>query len=551
MLRHERSGFLLRKSITFALGAVLLLSVCANVSSAQNVAGRVNAWTTPHVFTIADGGDISTLNPHLSQAAGTANLSELTMAWLVRWDEHNQPYPELATQVPTQANGGISKDGLTITYHLRKGVKWADGAPFNADDVVFSVAAINNKANNEGTRFDEIVRVEEPDKFTVLFHIKKPYANSTVAYFSSCCANPSLLPKHLLAKYPNINDIPYNSLPVGIGPFKFERWDKGQQIVMVANPLYWRGRPKLNKIVYKVITDRTVLLSQLQAHKLDMWYQFSGAYLAKVQALPEYTVYRQPSYAYAHLDFNVTHPVVSDLAVRQALRLALNRREIVDTVEHGVGVVQDSVTPVNAPYAIDMGTTPYDPAKANALLDSAGWVRGADGIRAKNGVRLNLNAAVRAGATEVDDEFALISKDWKQIGVSLDVKHYPAAAFFAPAKQGGTVYGDGWDVVTFAYAADPIGDFLGTYGCDQFPPAGANNLHWCNKTAQASMLALEEHYELSQRIADLKVTMREFIADTPSIVTFIREDIFGYNKDLKNYHPNNLTPFDNMMNVDI
>ena len=101
----------------------------------------MNAWTTPHVLTIADDADVTTLNPHLSTFASTANLSEMTMAWLVKWDEHNQPYPELATAVPTQTNGGVSKDGLTVTYHLRKGVKWSDGAPFDADDVVFSTAA--------------------------------------------------------------------------------------------------------------------------------------------------------------------------------------------------------------------------------------------------------------------------------------------------------------------------------------------------------------------------------------------------------------------------
>ncbi|MDP9023950.1 MAG: ABC transporter substrate-binding protein, partial [Candidatus Eremiobacteraeota bacterium] len=215
-------SFFLRKSAAVALVTALLLSVGTKASDAQDAAGRANAWTTPHVLTISDGGDVTTLNPHLSQFASVANLSEMTMAWLLKWDEHNQPYPELATEVPTKANGGISKDGLTITYHLRKGVRWSDGAPFDADDVVFSTAAVNNPANDEGSRLDQIVNVDEPDKFTVVFHLKKPYSLSTVVFFSSCCANPSLLPKHLLAQYPNINDVPSNSLPVGIGPFKFE-----------------------------------------------------------------------------------------------------------------------------------------------------------------------------------------------------------------------------------------------------------------------------------------------------------------------------------------
>ncbi len=544
-------SFVLRKSVTLALGAALLLSICTRAGGAQNAVGRVNAWTSPHVLTISDGGDVDTLNPHVGQSAAVANLSEMTMAWLLKWDEHNQPYPELATEVPTQTNGGVSKNGLTITYHLRKGVKWSDGVPFDADDVVFSTAVVNNVANNEASRFDQIVKVDEPDKFTVVYHLKKPYSPSSVAFFSSCCANPPVLPKHLLAKYPNINNVPYNSLPVGIGPFKFERWDRSKQVVMVANPLYWRGRPKLDKIIYKVIPDRNRLLSQLEAHQVDMWYQFSGAYLTRIQALTAYTVHRQPSYAYNHYDFNVTHPAVSDRLVRQALRLALNRQELVDKVEHGVGVVQDSVTPVTAPYFVDVGTTPYDPAQANALLDHAGWARGADGIRAKNGVRLDLNLATRAGTPDIDKQLELVRNDWKKIGVGLEVRHYPAALMFAPLQKGGVVNGDKWDVIIFAWGADPLGDYSAIYGCHSFPPAGQNDLRWCNQKAQGAMDALVGHYEQSQRKADLKVMLQEFVKDVPSIVSFLRVDMFAYNKDLKNYHPNNITPFDNMMEVDI
>jgi peptide/nickel transport system substrate-binding protein len=500
---------------------------------------------------ISDGGDVTTLNPHLSSFATVANLSEMTMAWLIKWDEHNRPYPELATEVPTQANGGVSRDGLTITYHLRRGVTWSDGAPFDADDVVFSTAVVNDPANHETGRLEQIAKVDAPDAFTVVFHLKRPYSPAIVSFFSSCCANPSLLPKHLLARYPNINDVPYNALPVGIGPFTFERWDRSKQIVLAANPRYWRGRPKLDKIVYEIVPNRDALLARLQTHGVDLWYQFSGAYLARIQALSAYTVFRQPSYAYSHYDFNLTHPVVADPLVRQALRLALDRQQIVDKIEHGAGVVQDSATPVTAPYFADVGTTPYDPARANALLDRAGWMRGADGIRAKNGVRLDLNLATRSGTPEIDEQLELVRRDWKRIGVSLDVHRYPPALMFAPPQSGGVVSGDTWDVITFAWAADPLGDYAAIYGCDAFPPAGQNDLRWCNRTAQSAMDAFAGHYEPSQRSADVKAVMREFVKDVPSIVSFLRVDLFAYNRDLENYHPNNLTPFDNMMNVDI
>ena len=540
------------KTVAPVLGAALVLSVCTGAGSARDGARRTNAWTTPHVLTIADGGDVNTLNPHLSQFASVANLSEMTMAWLLRWDEHNQPYPELATQVPTKANGGISQDGLTITYHLRKGVRWSDGAPFDADDVVFSTAVVNNPVNDEGARLDQIVKVDEPDKFTIVFHLKKPYSLSTVAFFSSCCANPSILPKHLLARYPNINDVPYNALPVGIGPFKFERWDRSKQVVLVADPLYWRGRPKLNKIVYKIVQDRNTLLSQLESHDVDMWYQFSGAYLSRIQALSGYAILRQPSYAYSHYDFNLTHPPVSDPVVRQALRLALNRQAIVDKVEHGVGIVQDSATPVNAPYFVDLGITPYDPAKANALLDRGGWTRGADGIRVKNGVRLDLNVATRAGTPEIDEQLELVRNDWKQIGVGLNVRRYPAALMFAPVQK----------------RRRPERRQLGRHHVRVGGRPGRRLLRRSTAATRSRPAARTTCAGATRRLRarwtrswsttiyrNVSPTSRSSCASSSK--TFrpsCRSSAWTCSrttKTSKNYHPNNLTPFDNMMNVDI
>jgi peptide/nickel transport system substrate-binding protein len=430
-------------------------------------------------------------------------------------------------------------------------VRWSDGVPFDADDVIFSTAVVNNPANNEGARFDQLASVDEPDKFTVVYHLKRRYSSFIEAFFSSCCANPSILPKHLLAKYPNINDVPYNSLPVGIGPFKFERWDRSKQVVLVADPLYWRGRPKLDKVIYKIVPDRDALLAELAGHKVDMWYQFGGAYLPRIQALNSYTILRRPSYAYSHFDFNLTHAVVADIAVRQALRLALDRRGIIDTIGHGSGIVQDSATPGTAPYFVDLGATPYDPVQANALLDRAGWVRGADGIRAKNGMKLALAAAIPNGQPDTDKELEFVRNGWKQIGVDLHVQRYPSAQMFAPVQEGGIVYGNKWDVVVFAWAADPLGDYSGNYGCNAFPPDGQNNLHWCNATAQSAMDALSNDYEQGERNRDVKIAMQEFVKDVPSIVAAVREDLFAYNPDLKNYDPNNITPFDNMMNVDI
>ncbi len=166
-------------------------------------------------------------------------------------------------------------------------------------------------------------------------------------------------------------------------------------------------------------------------------------------------------------------------------------------------------------------------------------------------MKLDLAFAISAGQPDTDAELALIRKDWQQIGVALDIRHYPPHLMCAPAQQGGVINGNAWDLTTFAWAADPLGDYSGNLGCDQFPPAGGNTLRWCNKKAQAAMDALVEDYDPAQRRADLKIVMQQVVRDVPMMVLDIREDMFAYNRDLKNYHPNDMTIFDNMMDVDI
>lgn len=545
----------MKARLVFVAACIVLGGLCAcTKTGGLSTGGRTNSWTQPHVLRFSDAGDVNTLNPHLGQFSDIGYLSSMTMAYLIKWDEHNNPYPELATQVPTQANGGVSKDGLTITYHLRHGVRWSDGAPFNADDVVFSTNVVNNTANNEVGRlgWDQITKMDEPDKYTVVYHLKKPYSPFIETFFSTAGANPCVLPKHLLAQYPNINHVAYNSLPVGIGPFKYLRWNRAQDIVLVPNPLYWRGQPRLKEVIFKIIPDRNTVLSQLQAHEIDMWHLVPGNYLSRVQGISGITVLRLPSYFYDHLDFNIQHPAVSDPVVRQALRLAIDRKTLIEKIGHGVGILQEVTTPKNAPYAVtSIPPVPFDIAAANALLDKDGWVRGPDGIRAKNGVRLSLEYAATAGSQDADEGIELERSWWKQIGVDITVRHYPTALMFAPLQQGGIVYGNKWDIIGFAWLNDAIGDQSAIYSCRSFPPNGQNNLRWCDPLAQAAMDALFRHYDQAQRNGDQLVIQRQLVKDVPTIVTELREDIFAHNTDLKNFHPNAITPFDNMMNVDI
>ncbi|HEY9179938.1 MAG TPA: peptide ABC transporter substrate-binding protein, partial [Candidatus Baltobacteraceae bacterium] len=545
--------------------AVLCLCIAACTKNTQGVntsvqgangGARANSWTVPHVLRYSTAEDISSLNPLLIQQTTLGMMSSLTMAWLVKWDSHNHPFPELATQVPTMQNGGVSKDGLTITYHLRKGVKWSDGAPFSADDVVWTYHAIMNPANNVVSRagWDRITKVDEPDKYTVIFHLSKPYSPFIVTFFSSGGANPCILPKHLLAQYPDINHVAYNSLPVGIGPFKYKAWQRAQRVVMVANPLYWRGMPKLKEIDFEIIPDRNTVLTSMQSHSLDLWYPVPGTYYVgqHLNALGGYRAIVQPAYFTAYMEFNTQHAALRDPAVRHALELATDRRSINDKIRFGVNFVQEEPAPHTAPYYDpNIPMVPFDIAKANQVLDSAGWRMGPSGVRAKNGVALTLDFATVTGSQDTDRMIELLRTWWKRIGVNLTVKHYQSNRYFDTYQAGGILYGGKWDVALVNWGDDPIGDMSFLFACDAFPPNGQNVVRWCDPAANKAMHDLFLHYDQGQRNKDDAVVMEQIYKQTPAVVLYGVQDIFVFNKDLKSFHPGAVTQFDQIMDVDI
>jgi peptide/nickel transport system substrate-binding protein len=514
---------------------------------------RKNSSTIPHVLRIGDILDITSLNPHLAQAGSLGFMSSMTMAYLVRYDHANRPIPELATQVPTQANHLISSDGRTITWHLRRGVKWSDGAPFDADDVVFSTNAVNNLKNNEVGRdgFDRITKIDEPDKYTVVYHLTKPYSSFLPTFFGTAGANPCILPKHILGILATINNADYNSKPVGIGPFRYVQWVRGDHVEMEANPYYWRGTPKLKKIIYKFIPDRNTLLTQLTTGEVDMWPLVGLGFYDRVKSLKNAVTIHNPGYYYTHLDFNMAHPLFHDPVVRQALRLGIDRRTLRDKIQHGLGVLQEGPVPPVSPFYAAFPHIPFDLAKAEALLDADGWKRGADGIRSKNGQRLAFDFATLGGQPDADQEIELIRSTWQQMGAAISVLHYPPTTFFAQYQQGGIMYAGKFDMITFSWGLTPDGDLSNLFECAQIPPNGQNDLRYCDPKTDALLSQEKATYDEAKKKPIIAAIQKQIIADDPQIVLWIREDIYSYNSDLTGWHPNSTTPFDDMLNVDI
>ncbi|MDQ6766258.1 MAG: ABC transporter substrate-binding protein, partial [Candidatus Eremiobacteraeota bacterium] len=280
------------------------------------------------------------LNTVVSAGGSSVYLSYLWGAFLFIADDRMNLIPELATQIPTQANGGISRDGLTITYHLRHGVRWHDGAPFAADDVIFSWHAIMNPKNNVITRlgYDKIASMTALDPYTVRVRLKQRYAPAVVSFFGPGEVPFVILPNHLLGKLPDINRASYNLKPVGTGPFVIDSYDPASGVMLSANPAYWRGQPKLHRIEYRIVPDANTEMVMLRTGELDA-ATLSDAHAQELANTPGIAIVSEPAPQDTFLSLNVRHAPLDDVRVRRAIAMAIDRQFFVHAFQHDMGSV--------------------------------------------------------------------------------------------------------------------------------------------------------------------------------------------------------------------
>lgn len=520
-----------------ALGVAVALAGCSRVAVQTD---RANSFTVPGTLRYADISEPNSMNPLLRLEAVSTDLDMFIYGFFFNLDDKMHYVPELALEVPSYQNGGISKDGLTLTYHLRQGVKWHDGYPFTAHDVVFTTHAILNPKNNlqSLSGWDKLKSVEALDDHTVRFHLKKVYGAAISTYFAEGGLYP-VLPAHLLERYPDLNRVPFNTSPVGTGPFKFVKWVKGDHIELVANPDYWRGRPGLQRIIYKIIPKDTTVLVQLQTHEIDAWFRAPSALYTEYQKLRDYDVRVAPSLVYSHIDLNLKNPLFQDLRVRQAINLAIDKQRIVDVITHGVHIVGDSIeSPLSWSFNPHVKHYGHDPAAARTLLAQAGWRPGRDGVLEKNGQRLSFNLSAVAGGSNGEATESLVEQNVRDVGIEVHIKNYPADIFFAPGQGGGILQSGRYDAAFFAWVGgeDPSGEDS-LYSCDWFPPTGQNDLFWCDQTmTHAEKMGLES-YDQALRRPWYQLAQSEIAEQSPTIVLYFQRQIFITAKNFHGFKP--------------
>lgn len=319
----------------------------------------------------------------------------------------------------------VSEDGLTWTFHLREGVVWHDGEALTADDVVYTFETIQTSEEDIAPfrpRFyqgDQAIQFEAPDDNTVVATLSQPNAS----FFTDISV--PIVPRHVLEGQ-DLREGPFNREPIGSGPFKVAEWNTGESIVLEANENYFRGRPCLDRLIFRILPDEQAQVNALLAGEIDFLPNVPGAAVSQFENNPDYSVTIAETDSLFQIFFNLAKEQYQDVKVRQALMVAIDRQAIIDTVRQGYGVVHnshfDSVVPF---YEQDkLGGYDYDPERAVELLAEAGISDSdGDGILDKDGEPFVINLVTFTdGFRDYFDYAQVVQAYWQDIGLQVELE---------------------------------------------------------------------------------------------------------------------------------
>jgi len=428
--------------------------------------------------------DVDTLNPlmtvsslgqYAAHGANNSQIFELLMGYNSRdWDV-TEP---LLAEAPPEA----SDDQLTYTLRIREGVKWHDGKPFTADDVLFTYKAVAVPFTDVAGRrslLTDIADIEQ-DGRTLRFRMKvrNVYNARNITNSLAIVAKHVFDPEGLLDGFtyqdiigpkgkndPKIkkfadqfNTSPSNRAPIGTGPYKFEKWEAGREIVLTRNDDYWGKKPYLDKIVYRVITDYTAALTVLKAGELDLQPRLQPIQFHEQTSGPafdeQFTKLKYSIPNEYQIAWNNEHPIFKDKRVRQAMTMLIDRQKIIDIVRMGFGEI--GVTPF-LPKARDFNPNikplPYDPKRAAELLDEAGWKdHNGDGVRDKDGKKFRFEFMGSSGSAVYKQLAPILAEEFRKAGIEMRERIVESALLTETLKD------HRFDATAFGFSFDLVSD---------------------------------------------------------------------------------------------
>jgi peptide/nickel transport system substrate-binding protein len=407
---------------------LLPLGACTRSETAAKPAAGDGGPAYGDTLVEASIGDISGLIPNITSDSSSQDIGSLIYSNLVRTDKNLRLEGELVE------GWDISPDQLTITFHVRKGVKWHDGVELTAADVDFTYRyMIDPKTPTAyAESFRQVRHAEVVDPYTYRVTYEKPYSPALLSW------GIWILPRHILeAPWKagvDLRTTPQSRYPIGSGPYLFQEWKTGEKVVLEANPDYFDGRPYIKRVVYRIIPDQSTIFLELKAKNIDMagltpiQYRRQIDYPAFRKA---FNKYRYLANGYAYLGFNLLDPRFQDKRVRQAMAYAINKQEIIEGVLLGLGqAAQGPYKPGTWWYKPDVKTYPFDPDRAKTLLAELGWTRmNSDGVLVKDGKPFSFTIMTNQGNSVRQQTAEIIQRRLKAVGIDVKIQVVDWAAF--------------------------------------------------------------------------------------------------------------------------
>jgi len=503
------------------------------------------------------------LNPHFAVGAKDQEGCRIFYEPLAAWDPDGNLVPVLAAEIPDIENGGVAADGLSVTWKLKKGVQWHDGEPFTADDVVFNWEYASDPATAAvtiGTYRD--ATVEKIDPLTVRVRFEKPtpfWAGRFVAFFGM------IVPKHLFEPYKGANsrDAPANLKPVGTGPYRFVEFKPGDLIRGERNPSYHvANRPHFDTIEMKGGGDAvSAARAVIQTGEYDFAWnmQVEDEILVKLENAGNSRGHSEivQSRAMEHIQINsadpwtevdgersnpnTKHPMFSDLAVRQALRLLVDRASVEAHIYGRTGVATGNF--LNNPERFVSKNTKWEfnIDKANRLLEEAGWMRGSDGIRAKDGKKLKLVFQTAINAPRQKTQ-AIIKQACQKAGIDMELKSVTASVYFSSdVANPDTARKFYADLQMYTHGTPSIPDpegFMQLFASWEIASKenkwqGRNPMRWRNEEYDKTLLAAQGELDPVKRAA-LFIKMNDMVVDEVAVIPVVnRRWVAAMSKNLR------------------
>jgi peptide/nickel transport system substrate-binding protein len=495
------------------------------------------------------------LNPWYTDMFFSAITTQFWLKGLWSFDDQNNPVPELAAEIPTADNGGLSADGQTITVKLRDDVTWSDGEPLTADDFVFTYDMIMSDANVVLSRYpyeDYVTAVEAADPHTVVISMSEPFAAWLTTLFDN------VLPKHVLQPVfdadGTLDNAEWNRAPtVGVGPFVFSEWESGSHIIFKANP-NWITPPHLEQVVIRIVPDDAAQDAAIIAGDTDIGVFLSSDKIETLEAGGTVDVVAVGSGYdegwFLNVNPDTARPFMLDPNVRRAIALATDRFSFVnDRLDPSVNSVSvtfwDTTPPFDNP---DLEPYPYDPDEAQRLLDEAGWVdSNGDGTRDKDGVELVVRYITNDRGLRQDMQ-AVVQQQWAEVGIGAELVNYSSDIYWNAYNADGPQAQGNYDIAQYSSVGSfPDPEASANWLCDQIAsadnPDGANWQGYCDEEMDALLKEQAVTLDLDARIDLYHQISQKMYDETIYVGIWKDPDLWSINKRLQNVVLSGATPF--------